>query len=113
MRAHHQIRADGSFLRQHRNRVAASRPPRRRSVIVVVGAAALLLAQTDDPRFDRAAARWVGRLLTETPTGLRDARSALALVERLPVGQDALHGLARRAADRAARGPVIDRSITA
>jgi hypothetical protein len=40
--------------------------------------------------------RWVGRPLIETSAGLRDARFALALVERLPVGQDALHGLARR-----------------
>jgi hypothetical protein len=55
-----------------------------------------LLAQTGDPRFDRAAARWVGRLLTETPAGLSDARFALALVERLPGCRDALHGLARR-----------------
>jgi len=56
----------------------------------------VLLAQTGDPRFERAAARWVGRLLTETPTGLSDARFALALVERLPSCRDALHGLARR-----------------
>ena len=56
----------------------------------------VLLAQAGDPRFDRAAARWVGRLLTETPTGLGDARFALALVERLPGCRHALHGLARR-----------------
>jgi hypothetical protein len=56
----------------------------------------VLLAEAGDPRFDRAAARWIGRLLTETPSGLRDARFALALVERLPAGRDALHGLARR-----------------
>jgi hypothetical protein len=56
----------------------------------------VLLAQTDDARFDRAAARWIGRLLTETPAGLSDARFALALVERLPGCRDALHALARR-----------------
>ena len=56
----------------------------------------IVLAQTNDPRFDRAAARWVGRLLTETPATLSDARFALALVERLPGCRDALHGLARR-----------------
>ena len=56
----------------------------------------IVLAQRGDPRFERAAARWVGRLLTETPTGLSDARFALALVERLPECRDALHGLARR-----------------
>lgn len=44
-----------------------------------------------DARFDRAAARWVGRLLTQTPAGLSDARFALALVERLPGCRDALH----------------------
>ena len=37
-----------------------------------------------------------GRLLTETPADLSDARFALALVERLPSCRDALHGLARR-----------------
>lgn len=55
-----------------------------------------LLADAGDPRFDRAAARWVGRLLVETPACLGDARYALALVERLPACRDALHGLARR-----------------
>jgi HEAT repeat protein len=55
-----------------------------------------LLADSDDPRFDRAAARWIGRLLIETPAGLSDARFALALVEQLPKCRDALHGLARR-----------------
>lgn len=55
-----------------------------------------LLAERGDDRFDRAAARWVGRLLVETPAGLRDARYALALVERLPRCRDALHELARR-----------------
>lgn len=56
----------------------------------------IVLAQVGDPRFDRAAARWVGRLLTETPAGLSDARFALALVERLPDCRDALHRLTRR-----------------
>ena len=56
----------------------------------------VVLAQKSDARFDRAAARWVGRWLTETPAGLSDARFALALVERLPSCREALHGLARR-----------------
>ena len=55
-----------------------------------------LLAEQGDDRFGRAAARWVGRLLIETPADLRDARYALALVERLPGCRDALHALARR-----------------
>lgn len=55
-----------------------------------------LLAERGDPRFERAATRWVGRLLTETPADLGDARFALALVERLPDCRDALQELARR-----------------
>jgi hypothetical protein len=55
-----------------------------------------LLADLEDPRFERAAARWVGRLLVETPATLSDARYALALVERLPTCRDALRELARR-----------------
>ena len=55
-----------------------------------------LMAYKRDPRFERAAVRWMGRLLLETPTSLRDARFALVLVERLPDGKEALHRLARR-----------------
>jgi HEAT repeat protein len=55
-----------------------------------------LMAQEHDPRFDRAAARWVGRLLAENPLGLADGRYALALVERLPSGVESLRRLARR-----------------
>src|SRR6478735_8076582 len=50
----------------------------------------ILMAGENDSRFDRAATRWVGRLLAETPIGLADARWALALVERLPAGSEAL-----------------------
>jgi hypothetical protein len=56
----------------------------------------ILMAAEKDPRFDRAAARWVGRLLAETPLGLADARWALALVERLPAASESLRRLARR-----------------
>jgi hypothetical protein len=56
----------------------------------------ILMAAENDSRFDRAAARWVGRLLAETPLGLADARWALALVERLPTGAESLRRLARR-----------------
>jgi hypothetical protein len=56
----------------------------------------VLMARERDPRFDRAAARWVGRLLAERPLGLSDARYALVLVERLPYGRESLHRLARR-----------------
>jgi hypothetical protein len=44
----------------------------------------ILMAAENDPRFDRAAARRVGRLVAETPIGLADGRYAIALVERLP-----------------------------
>jgi hypothetical protein len=53
----------------------------------------IIMAVERDPRFDRAAARWVGRLLAETPVGLADARWALALVERLPTGAESLRRL--------------------
>jgi hypothetical protein len=42
----------------------------------------VLMAREGDPRFDRAASRWVGRLLAERSLSLADARYALALVER-------------------------------
>jgi hypothetical protein len=56
----------------------------------------ILMAAENDPRFGRAAARWVGRLLAETPIGLVDGRYALALVERLPLCSETLRRLARR-----------------
>jgi hypothetical protein len=59
-----------------------------------------LLAESGDPRFERAAVRWLGRLLLETRATLRDVRFAVVLVERLPQGLATLHRLAR-----ARRGP--------
>ena len=56
----------------------------------------VLMARAGDPRFDRAAARWVGRLLAEQPLGLADGRWALTLVERLPDDAEPLRLLARR-----------------
>jgi len=56
----------------------------------------VLMARERHPRFDRAATRWVGRLLAERPLGLADARFALVLVERLPAGHEALQRFARR-----------------
>ncbi len=56
----------------------------------------VLMAQEHHPGFDRAAARWVGRLLAEQKIGLTDARYALALVERLPACSEALRRLATR-----------------
>jgi hypothetical protein len=48
------------------------------------------MAREGDPRFDRAAARWIRELLVENSIGLRDARYALILVERLPGCREAL-----------------------
>jgi hypothetical protein len=57
----------------------------------------ILMAHDKDPRFDKAAARWVGRLLTDTPPmSLQDARFALTLVEQLPACAETLRRLARR-----------------
>ena len=56
----------------------------------------ILMAAEKDPRFDRAAARWVGRLLAETPIGLADGRYAIALAERLPQGAETIRRFARR-----------------
>lgn len=56
----------------------------------------ILMAAENDPRFDRAAARWVGRLLAETPIGLADGRFVLALVERLPQGAETIRRFASR-----------------
>ncbi|HEY7622971.1 MAG TPA: hypothetical protein VH834_24565 [Solirubrobacteraceae bacterium] len=56
-----------------------------------------LMAQEGDPRFERAAARWIGRLLTETPPmTLREARWVVAMVEQLPRCHESLHRLASR-----------------
>ena len=56
----------------------------------------ILMAAEKDPRFDRAAARWVGRLLAETPIGLADGRYVFALVERRPQGAETIRRFARR-----------------
>src|SRR5262245_2695974 len=57
----------------------------------------VLMAEAGDPRFDRSAARWVGRLLTETPPmSLREVRWAVAMVEQLPRCRGSRHRLARR-----------------
>jgi hypothetical protein len=56
-----------------------------------------LMAHEGDPRFERAAARWIGRLLVETPPmTLKDARWVLAMVEQLPRCRESLDRVARR-----------------
>jgi hypothetical protein len=56
-----------------------------------------LMAQEGDPRFERAAARWVGRVLTETaPMTLGEARWVLAMVEQLPRCKESLHRFTQR-----------------
>jgi hypothetical protein len=57
----------------------------------------VLMAQEPDPGFDEAAARWIGRLLTETPPlTLAEVRCVVAMVERLPLCRESLHCYARR-----------------
>jgi hypothetical protein len=41
----------------------------------------LLMAEQNDPRFQRAAARWAGRAIAEQHLSLEDSRRVLALVE--------------------------------
>jgi len=56
-----------------------------------------LMAQEGDPRFERSAARWVGRVLTETPPlTLKEARWVLATVEQLPRCRESLSRIAQR-----------------
>jgi hypothetical protein len=56
-----------------------------------------LMAQEGDPRFDKAAVRWLGRLFVETPPlTLAEAGWVVAMVERLPRCYEALHHYARR-----------------
>ncbi len=56
-----------------------------------------LMAQESDPRFDRAAVRWIGRLFTETPPlSLKEARWVVAMVEQLPRCQESLQRYPRK-----------------
>lgn len=56
-----------------------------------------LMAQEGDPRFERSAARWVGRVLTETPPmTLGEARWLVAMVEQLPRCRESLARIASR-----------------
>jgi hypothetical protein len=57
----------------------------------------VLMAEASDPRFERSAARWIGRLLTETPPmTLREAQWMVAMVEQLPACRESLSRLAQR-----------------
>jgi hypothetical protein len=56
-----------------------------------------LMAKEGDPRFDKAAARWIGWLLVETPPmTLKEARWVVAMVEQLPRCRESLDRFARR-----------------
>jgi hypothetical protein len=56
-----------------------------------------LMAREADPRFDKASARWIGRLLVETPPlTLKEARWVIAMVEQLPRCRESLDRFARR-----------------
>lgn len=56
----------------------------------------LILAERRDVRFERAAARFAGRLVTERHLGLADTRRVMALVELLPDLPDAAGETLRR-----------------
>jgi hypothetical protein len=57
-----------------------------------------LFARTGDPRFDRAAVRWLARLAAETPTTLAGIRLATEALQQLPdpAAYDVLRSLSRR-----------------
>jgi hypothetical protein len=57
----------------------------------------IVMVERGDARFDHAAARFAGRVITETRLGLAEARYVLALVESLPRSPDAIGELLRRA----------------
>ena len=55
-----------------------------------------LMAKEGDARFDKAAVRWIGRLLVETPPlTLKEARWVVAMVEQLPRCRESLDRFAR------------------
>ena len=56
-----------------------------------------VMAHEGDPRFDKAAAPWIGRLLTKTPPmTVTEARWAVAMVEQLPRCRESPDRLAQR-----------------
>jgi hypothetical protein len=56
-----------------------------------------LMAQEGDERVERAAVRWIGRLLTETPPmTLKELRWVVAMVEQLPRCKKSLSRIAQR-----------------
>jgi hypothetical protein len=69
---------------------------------LTLGVAALelvaLFARADDPRFDRAAVRWLARLAAEKPVTLAGLRLAAEALQQLPdeAAFDVLRSLSRR-----------------
>jgi len=55
-----------------------------------------LMATKRDERYERAAARWAGRVIAERHLGLADGRRVLALVEVMPDAVDAVEQRLRR-----------------
>jgi len=56
-----------------------------------------LMTQEGDERVERAAVRWIGRLLTETPPmTLNELRWVVAMVEQLPGCKESLSRIAQR-----------------
>ncbi len=58
----------------------------------------VVMARGNDPRYERAAARWAARLTSERRLDLASARQAIALVEVLPQAPDAVEPLLRQLA---------------
>ncbi len=56
----------------------------------------VVMARSADPRFDRAAAKWVARVTAERRLALTDSRRLLGLVECLPDAPEALEPVLRR-----------------
>ena len=56
----------------------------------------VVMARAADPRFERAAAKWVARVTAERRLDLADSRRLIALAECLPEAPDAIEPVLRR-----------------
>jgi|1186.fasta_scaffold946961_2 hypothetical protein len=56
----------------------------------------VVMVERRDPRFEKAAARFAGRMITEGRMDLAEARYVLALVESLPRSPESIAELLRR-----------------
>jgi len=56
----------------------------------------VVMASKRDQRYERAAARWAGRVIAERRLGLEDSRRVISLVEVMPEAVDAVQQRLRR-----------------